>query len=449
MSSLNTKKIITLTQNLTNFQLLERSTMSTLLWEDSFYEDGISVNERIRDLITLCYSEGRFKDIIALIKKVKFDMKLRHTPLFMIRCLVRLVKELEEKKEISSLLIKCITRADDITEFMVMYFTDESFKEKKQPIANYIKDSLSEAFLKFDEYSIAKYADYGKKVSLKDAMCLLRVKPKTEEQSSLFKRLIEKQLKTPDTWEVEISKTKDKKASWERLLCENKLGGLALLRNIRNMKEAGVDALEICKGIDSISSKLLLPINFISSYLINPEFSKQLEDKFYECFNKDKKLKGKTLVLLDVSGSMSSPISSNSKMQRVDVAGALGIILNEICEYLSLVAFDTKHYDLPNSKGFELISKLRSYGGGTNLYSTILAFKDHDANRVIIITDEQDTSIGRPTLKIFNDNKQYYIINVSPYKKGVDFRKDEISNVLRINGWSDKVVDYIMEIENN
>ena len=47
-------------------------------------------------------------------------------------------------------------------------------------------------------------------------------------------RLIEGELKTPDTWEVALSSGADKKQAWERLLREKKLGGLALLRNLRS-----------------------------------------------------------------------------------------------------------------------------------------------------------------------------------------------------------------------
>lgn len=448
MSSLNTQRIVKTDTFLTDFDELSRSVMSTLLWEDNFYEDGLNVNKRIQDKISICYKNGDFIKIIDLIKKVKFDMRLRHTPLFTIRELVRLDLKTHEKIVLKELLTDCITRADDISEFLLMYFTDNDFNTKKQPIAVFIKKSLQNAFLKFDEYSLAKYSGYKNKMSLKDVMLLVRPKPKNEEQSRLFKKLIERQLQTPDTWEVELSKSKDKKVSWKRLLDEDKLGGLAMLRNIRNIKEAGVDALDICKGIEKINAGKLLPINFITSAIINPEFAKQLEDQFFNCFNKDNKLKGKTLVLLDVSGSMDEKISNFSMNARRDIAGCLGIILNEVCEYCSLIAFENVLHQLQNARGLSLIHELKKYNGGTELYGAIAYFKDNkDFDRVIVITDEQDTGGGRQSNFIFDKNKQYYIINVAPYKKGIEYRIDELSNVIRINGWSDKIVDYILDLE--
>jgi hypothetical protein len=447
MSSLNTKRTISLVNDLTNITILKRSIMSTMLWEDNFYEDGISISTRIQELIQKCYNEGKFESIIYIIKQAKFDMRLRHIPLFCIRELARLKLQLQEKKQLSLLLIDCITRADDITEFMAMYFTDNTFKETKQPIAAFITEALQKAFLKFNEYSLAKYSGYKKKISLKDVLCLVRPKPMNDEQSILWKKLLSRSLKTPDTWEVELSKSKDQKASWERLINESKLGGLALLRNIRNINDAGVDPLLTINAIKNLNTKYLLPINFISSALINPQFTKQLEEKFVECFSKDKMLKGKTVILLDVSGSMNSYISEKSKMTRKDIAASIGIIANNVCEYCAIFGFSDQLIPLSNSSGFNLIQMLRRYNGGTNLYQAIAFFKDADFDRVIVITDEQATDQRQPDI-ILNPNKTYYIINIAPYQKGIQFRTNELNNVVKINGWSDSVIDYILEIEN-
>jgi 60 kDa SS-A/Ro ribonucleoprotein len=65
---------------------------------------------------------------------------------------------------------------------------------------------------------------------------LCHPKPKDKAQAALWKRLVDNELKTPDTWEA----GKDKKATFERLILEKKLGALALLRNLRNMETAKV-----------------------------------------------------------------------------------------------------------------------------------------------------------------------------------------------------------------
>ena len=59
----------------------------------------------------------------------------------------------------------------------------------------------------------------------------------------MWKRLIAGELATPDTWEAALSSGADKREAWERLLREEKLGALALLRNLRNMRDVGVNYL--------------------------------------------------------------------------------------------------------------------------------------------------------------------------------------------------------------
>ena len=70
---------------------------------------------------------------------------------------------------------------------------------------------------------------------------LCHAKPKDEAQAALWKKLVENTLESPDTWEVALSAGKDKRENFERLLREGKLGGLAVLRNLRPMPASGVD----------------------------------------------------------------------------------------------------------------------------------------------------------------------------------------------------------------
>ena len=68
-----------------------------------------------------------------------------------------------------------------------------------------------------------------------------------EEEVKLFEKIANRTLQTPDTWEVALSTGKDKKETWTRLITEHKLGGLAMLRNLSNMKKAEVDKKVIYK----------------------------------------------------------------------------------------------------------------------------------------------------------------------------------------------------------
>ena len=184
-------------------------------------------------------------------------MRLRHVPLLLAR---ELMRTKEGRAQAKGLFPRVILRPDDITEFLAIYWKDN----KDEPLAKQVKRWLGESFRKFDEYQLAKYNGGQKAVKLRDAIRITRPKPADADQAELWRKLVKGELATPDTWEVELSKGGDKKASWTRLLAEDKLGGLAMLRNIRNMTKAGVDDEVIRQGIRGVKAGRLLPINFIA-----------------------------------------------------------------------------------------------------------------------------------------------------------------------------------------
>ncbi len=94
----------------------------------------------------------------------------------------------------------------------------------------------------------------------------------------LWKRLIAGELATPDTWEVALSAGEGtKRANWERLLAERKLGALALLRNLRNMKDAGVDEQLVLAALDAMKTERVLPFRFLAAARYAPQWEEALE----------------------------------------------------------------------------------------------------------------------------------------------------------------------------
>ena len=61
-------------------------------------------------------------------------------------------------------------------------------------------------------------------------------------------------------------------------------------------------------------------------------------------------------------------------------------------------------------------------------------------DRIIIVTDEQ--TMDAPENKLTD---RMYVINVASYARGVGYTYG--TNITHINGFSDKVFDYILEIE--
>jgi len=404
---------------------LERSVMSCLLWEDEFYEDGQTIGQRIAELVKQVPAE----DVARVAIQAKEDMRLRHVPLLLARELMRTKEGREQAK---GLFPRVILRPDDITEFLSIYWKDN----KDEPLAKQVKRHLGESFRKFDEYRLAKYNGGQKAVKLRDAMRITRPKPANDEQAGLWRKLVKGELATPDTWEVELSKGGDKKASWSRLLSEGKLGGLAMLRNVRNMTKAGVPDEEIRAGIGDVKAGRLLPIHFIASARHNPRFEPELEAKFFECFAGREKLGGKTIVLVDVSGSMDAPLSSKSELNRMDVACSLAMIGREMFSDLRVFTFSNRLIEVPGRRGFALRDSIvgSQPHGGTELGNAVKSLPTRD--RLIVITDEQSHD-PVPQMK-------GYLINVASNRNGVGY-----GQWLHIDGWSDKVLDYIAKYEAN
>ena len=99
-------------------------------------------------------------------------------------------------------------------------------------------------------------------------------------------------LEAPDTWEVALSSGKDKKETWERLLSENKLGGLALLRNLRNMDQAKVSEKAIFAALASMKVERVLPYRFIAAARYAPQWEDKIEPVMLKCLDGVEKLSG-------------------------------------------------------------------------------------------------------------------------------------------------------------
>lgn len=402
---------------------LERSVLSCLLWENEFYESGQTIANRIGSLVKAVPPA----EVARVAIRAKDEMKLRHVPLLIAR---EMMRSKEGRALAREVLPRVILRPDDITEFLAIYWKTNP----NEPLAKQVKRWVGESFRSFDEYQLAKYNGGSKAIKLRDAIRLTRPKPKDDAQAELWRKLVKGELATPETWEVELSKGGDKKAAWTRLLHLKKLGGLAMLRNIRNMTEAGVDKNLIREGIQAVQPGRLLPINFIAAARHNPRFELELDAKFRACFADKPKLGGETVLLIDVSGSMDAKLSGKSELTRMDVACALAMIGREMFEDLRVFTFSNQVVEVPDRRGFALRDAVTNSQphGGTELGKALKKLPKH--RRLIVITDEQ----SHDPVPQMNG----YLINVASNKNGVGY-----GQWVHIDGWSDKVLDYIVRYE--
>lgn len=461
---------------ITPLQELIRLTMACLLWEDNFYSDGQTVGARLRELV----HKVSLGEAASVAIEARENMKLRHVPLLIVREMARnprknsasVVRDNDRNDTgiISRTLARVIQRPDELTEFLAIYWADG-----KQPLSKQVKLGLAKAFQKFNEYSLAKY-NRKKDIMLRDVLFLCHAKPadvptdalcwdKTaraalaaqkekgdffaaedlyrrhngfSEGELLFGRLVYDQLATPDTWEVELSAGADKCVTFRRLMEENKLGDLAFLRNLRNMLEAGLTTAELAAYGDTRKWGRVLPFRFIAAARVVPQLEPHLERWMFKCLEGSAKLPGKTLLLVDVSGSMRNKLSGKSDLTRLDAAKALAMLMRELSDEFAVLAFDAKGRLVPPRRGFGLADAIGDAYGGTDLGAAVSWANAQQYDRLIVLTDEQSaTRVPQPKV-----GSKAYMVNVACEKHGVGY-----GNWLHIDGFSEAIVDYIQKYE--
>lgn len=406
---------------------LRRSVLACLLFEDTFYESGMQAAERIASLA----KEVPFKDVLALAVEAR-GHGLRHASLWLaVAALDHPQRRPEDAAALTDAITAVCDRADQPGELVAQYW-----RNKRRPLAAALKRGLAKALQGFNEYHLSKYAARGA-IRLRDVLFMTHAKPQDEAQAALWKRLADDTLAPADTWEVALSGGADKGETFTRLLAENKLGGLALLRNLRNMAEAGVLKALVADGLSRIDGRSrILPFQFIAAARACPGWEDILEPAMLRAVSELPKLLGRTVLLVDVSGSMSDRLSSKSTLNRIDAARALAVLLREVCTEVSIFAYSTSIAKIPPRRGFGLADAIPSPSGGTYTGEAVKVCNAQGYDRIVVITDEQShTAIPAPVGK-------GYVMNVAAYQHGITW-----GPWVSISGFSDQVVRFIHELE--
>jgi 60 kDa SS-A/Ro ribonucleoprotein len=409
---------------------LLRAVASCMLFENTFYESGNDIAERIARLS----QEVEPQYLAQLAIEARTRLNLRHVSLFLA---VQLLKHHTSGKLKADTIEAVIQRADELAEIFAIYWRVNG---KHQSVASALKRGVAAAFLKFTEYQLAKYNRPGE-VKLRDALFLSHAKPDTMDRARLFKRLVTGTMTTPDTWEVAFSGGADKRETFERLLRDHKLGYLALLRNLRNMEESGVDRkLVVTALLDGAEKSRALPFRYVAAYRFAPTYSSVLDTAMMRALltGYDKRLPGNTVAIIDVSGSMDQPLSAKSQLNRIDAASALAVLCREVCDDFRCFTFSEQLVEVRPVRGLQLVDAIHDSQPhlGTYLRAALIkAEKVVLADRYIVITDEQshDGILAAP------NPSGSYLVNVATYEPGLHTDL----GWTRINGFSERLVDFI------
>jgi hypothetical protein len=132
-----------------NMAALRRAVSSCLLWEDEFYEDGVSIAKRIQDLA----AKVPVQDVAQLAVEIRTQGNLRHVALWLVLSVIE--RRLGAAFDTASLINDVCLRADEPGELLALYW-----KDGRRPIPSAMRRGLAMALTRYDEYQLAKYGRF-------------------------------------------------------------------------------------------------------------------------------------------------------------------------------------------------------------------------------------------------------------------------------------------------
>jgi hypothetical protein len=193
------------------------------------------------------------------------------------------------------------------------------------------------------------------------------------------------------------------RVAWESIIPS--MGAMALVRNLRNFDEQGVNddmAKFVCEQIsdkENVRMSRMLPYRMLQAYGAAPSnrWAWALDKALDASCQNIPKLSGKTLVLVDTSGSMTGRVSSNSSIACMEVGALIGVALAARGNDVDLWGFATGQFHFSLKKGGSVLKqteafckKAGSVGHGTETVGAIqAAFQPGKHKRVVIVTDGQ------------------------------------------------------------
>jgi TROVE domain-containing protein len=211
------------------------------------------------------------------------------------------------------------------------------------------------------------------------------------------------------TWEDALSlggSRLDKGKLWEAMIPSMRVG--ALVKNLRNFDQAEVSDELAEKVIAKISdpaevaASRIMPLRLLAAYRHAPSmrWSPALEKALQATLVNVPVLRGRTLILLDVSYSMNDSVSGRSKLNRADTAGIFAAALAVRCEAPTLVWFNERTDRIDVARNESVLRILdrkvpRPDRGTLTAAATQKWYAGHD--QVLIFTDEQQSGYGDPS----------------------------------------------------
>lgn len=294
----------------------------------------------------------------------------------------------------------------------------------------------------FTERNSIKYDGKGQTFRFGDVIELVRPKPKDDYQAILYRYFVDaahgNANEIPDTletlkadaklWSLTPAERESQAAeptelqewltlagfTWERyaswigrpLNAEDwaalvpNMGLMAIVRNLRNMDSAGISeetAAQITAklgNVEDVKRSRQLPFRYYTAWreVQGMRWGPALEQALNLSLENVPELHGRTLIMIDHSGSMSSGyITARSTVQPRELADVFGIALAVRADKADVFVYDNNAVQVdvrPGASVLRMIERLPHLGGGTQTLN-LLARLYNGQDRVVIVTDEQ------------------------------------------------------------
>lgn len=356
-------------------------------------------------------------------------------------------------KNATSFYAQIVDRPDDITEILSYHLG------RGQKVTNGMRKGFSIALRAFSAYSLSKYKGSDKAVALVDAVNLCHPEP-TEALTALMTGT----LPPADTWETGLSAAgqtgESKGVVWARLLDSGKLGYLALLRNLRNILEQAPELTDkVCMKLmdgPAIQRARIFPFQFLTaaeavpsdsreSRLVQLALTNAMEMSLYYV----PKFEGRTLVVLDVSSSMRTCTSKFNKMTPARIGSIFAAMLCKV-NMCDLMTFDKDARYINYNPANPVVTTAAGiiFNGGDTVFSSVYNRANKPYDRIIILSDMQDTSDS--TMNAYRNYSRKWVDQPFVYNfdlQGYGNMTQPEKKMYCLAGFSEKVFDVMRLLE--
>ena len=437
--------------------------VTSFVAEDTFYEAAAERDARLRGLVArVAVEDGDWT--LRLVRWLRTGVHLRSVALVVAAEAVRARLAAGIDGGNRALVDAALDRADEPGEFLA-YWAGRYGRAFPKPVKRGVADGVVRLY---SERSLVKYDGQARGFRFADVLELTHPTPRDERQSALFRHALDRRHDRADavpdqlgvlrarqrllavpveqrravlaegerilgpagmTWEQVAGWLQGPldAAAWEALIPA--MGYMALLRNLRNFDQTGVSdesAARVAARLadpGEVARSRQLPLRFLSAYRTAPSlrWAWALERALQASLAGVPSLTGRTLVLVDRSGSMFTSLSRRSVLTRADAAAVFGAALGVRATSADLVEFGTQSAPVRFRRGDSVLKVAERMGnlGGTNTAEAVRRhYRGHD--RVVIVTDEQAWAgwRGADPTKAVPASVPVYTFNLAGYQYG-------------------------------